>query len=103
MTPALDLGSGLERPLPADRISLTPAMRARIERTIQALIALLDEIDGDPDMEDTGDNEPSLAGCSTADDREYDDSESGIADPDGLAWACPILTGGNLVADAPAF
>ena len=68
------------------------------------MIALLDQIDGDPDLEDTGDNEPALAGCSGyGDDREYDDSETGIADLDGLAWASPTLTSGKPLADAPAF
>ena len=36
--------------------------RLRIEAAIESLIALLDEIDGDPDLEDSGDSEPSLCG-----------------------------------------
>ena len=103
MTRALNIGWGPEWPLASDGNLLTPATRTRIERAIEALIALLGEVDGDPDTEDIGDSEPSLAGCSNGDDREYDDSQSGIADPDGLAWASPMLTGGNPLADAPAF
>lgn len=45
-----------------------PALRAEIEEAAQAaldqadrLIALLDRMDGGPDDEDSGDNEPSLA------------------------------------------
>jgi hypothetical protein len=34
--------------------------RREIERAIERLIALLDLIDGDPDLEDGGDGEPSL-------------------------------------------
>jgi hypothetical protein len=35
--------------------------RASVERVIQQAIDLLDEIDGDQDLEDGGDGEPSLA------------------------------------------
>ncbi|ACL55613.1 hypothetical protein [Methylobacterium nodulans] len=36
------------------------ARRRLIEDTIETLIAYLDEADGDPDLEDEGDDEPSL-------------------------------------------
>lgn len=39
------------RPLPSDFLALTKARRARIEATIEALIAVLDETDGDSDLE----------------------------------------------------
>lgn len=39
-------------------LPLTPAMRMRIEATIEQLIGLLDEIDGDPDLEPESDDEP---------------------------------------------
>ncbi|WAC27509.1 hypothetical protein [Ancylobacter sp. SL191] len=52
-------------------------LRERAERTIEALIVLLDELDGDPDEEDGGDDEPDS-------DREYDPSEDGIADAEGM-------------------
>jgi len=35
--------------------------RAQVCRLIDRLITMLDAIDGDPDFEDTGDDEPSLA------------------------------------------
>ena len=35
-------------------------MRAKIAEAAQRLIDLLDQIDGDPDLEDGGDSEPSL-------------------------------------------
>jgi len=38
--------------------STTSLNRDRIENAIEALVALLDEIDGDPNMEDNGDYEP---------------------------------------------
>lgn len=37
-------------------VPLTPAMRLRLEATIEQLIGLLDEIDGDADLEPGGDN-----------------------------------------------
>lgn len=44
-------------------VPLTAVMRFRLEATIEQLIALLDEFDGDPDIEpeidDNGDDEPA--------------------------------------------
>lgn len=37
------------------------ALRKRLASLIDRLICALDAIDGDPDFEDTGDDEPSLA------------------------------------------
>jgi hypothetical protein len=63
---------------------VTPAMRKRLEATIESLIALMDEIAGDPDLEETGDDEESLGwtergpgslGSDGGDDREADDSD----------------------------
>lgn len=63
-----------------------PNLRRLAEAHIERLIAILDSLDGDPDME------PSLAGYSEGmDDREGDDAdgpeedpaESGVADLDG--------------------
>jgi hypothetical protein len=65
-------------------------MRRLIEDAIESLILLLDEIDGDgdleeePDVETGGDNEPSLGSCGPAydqrawaqgstDEREFED------------------------------
>lgn len=77
---------------PTAFISITPTMRRLIENTIEDLLLLLDEIDGDADIEEDEDFEPSLGavidnrGCwqtGGTDDRELaDDSEEG--DPDGL-------------------
>ncbi len=58
----------------------TQLSRARIENAIEALVALLDEIDGDPNLGDNGDYEPSLGNsriCTAlgiAEDCELDDS-----------------------------
>ena len=52
------------------------ALRERAERTIEALIAMLDELDGDPDLED---HELEDDG-----DLEWDPAENGLGDPDGL-------------------
>lgn len=40
--------------------------RAQVCRLVDRLIAVLDDIDGDPDIEDQGDDEPSLAHPETA-------------------------------------
>jgi hypothetical protein len=67
-----------------------------IERTIEALLTVLDEkAAGDPDLEDTGDYEPYLSGFIApihgvaGDDREFDDGESGVADADALHALMP--------------
>jgi len=81
--------------------------RTRVEAAIEALVALLDDVDGDPDLEpslgyncyggddrelDTSDDEPSLGwtrdgfcGSTFDPDLEKDDAEHGIADAWGLA------------------
>lgn len=41
-------------------LPMTRSMRMRIEATIEQLVALLDEIDGDPDREDSADVEPDV-------------------------------------------
>lgn len=53
------------RPQPTVFLPMTPALRRRIEEAVERLIGLLDEIDGDADLE------PYLAG-SKGDDREMD-------------------------------
>jgi len=52
-------------------LEFRPAMRGLIEDAIESLILLLDEIDNDPDLEDSHD-------------RESDPAENGIADTGGL-------------------
>lgn len=46
------------RAQPVCYLTLTPALRRRLEATIEQLIGLLDEIDGDPDHEPDADAEP---------------------------------------------
>lgn len=41
-------------------LALTPALRLQVHTTIEALISLLDQLDGDADLEDNGDAEHSL-------------------------------------------
>lgn len=56
---------------------VTNTMRVRMEAAIETLLALLDEMDPDPDLEEGADTEPSLAGpqgCGD-DDRELDTSD----------------------------
>ncbi len=38
----------------------SPALRVKLEEAVERLIAALDALDGDADLEDTGDAEPSL-------------------------------------------
>ncbi|MGY2052244.1 hypothetical protein [Methylobacterium sp. JK268] len=64
-----------------------PIVRKAIADRIEADIALLDLLDGDPDREDGGDLEPSLCGLTVSwpspEDREMGD-DNGIADEGGL-------------------
>ncbi|MDE3176821.1 MAG: hypothetical protein KGM15_12030 [Pseudomonadota bacterium] len=60
------------RTLPCRRRPVAPALRRRLEASLENLIGLLDELDGDPDLED-------------GHDREGDPAERGLADADGLA------------------
>lgn len=41
-------------------VELTPALRREIEATVEHLITILDRFDGDENLEDGGDSEPSL-------------------------------------------
>lgn len=54
-----------------------------LEDARQALIAAMDAIGGDENLEDTGDDESSLGG-PCGDDREDDPAEMGFGDWDGL-------------------
>ncbi|RWX62355.1 hypothetical protein EN780_26850 [Mesorhizobium sp. M4B.F.Ca.ET.089.01.1.1] len=64
----------------------SPARRRRIERTVETLIAMLD--DGEPDLEATGDEEPYLAGWSgDNDDREDDDEREPQPDCETVCWS----------------
>ncbi len=78
----------IQRPSPA----ILKYRRALIEAWIERLIALLDELDGDENME------PTLAGFEThcADDLEFDPAESGIADSGGLFEQWPSLYPGTM-------
>ncbi|WP_428028804.1 hypothetical protein [Ancylobacter sp.] len=77
-------------------------LRERAERTIEALIVLLDELDADPDEEDGGDGEPDSDGEPSLGweggrpgvfaggtgrwdcDCEHDPAESGLVGSDGV-------------------
>lgn len=73
---------------------VTPEMRARLEATIEALVSLLDEIDGDPDLEPDTD-EPSLGWTydndgvpvppvfASGDDREEEPEHFELSDVEG--------------------
>ena len=69
----------------------TPALRARIEATIERLVALLDVIDGDPDLEDDGrelEDESDEDGGDTewsGDELDYSRTESCSQGAEGLA------------------
>lgn len=47
------------RAQPICYLPLTSALRRRLETTVEQLIGLLDEIDGDPDFEPDADAEPT--------------------------------------------
>jgi hypothetical protein len=64
-------------------LAVTATMRKRLQATIENLIALMDEIDGDENLEESGDEEASLgwpergpgAAGGHYDDREADDAD----------------------------
>ena len=63
------------RTLPIRRRPLLPSLRRRVEAAIENIIGLLDELDGDADLEDSPDTED-------------DPAELGIADDEGLREQC---------------
>jgi len=80
--------------LPTWRGRPIPLTRDAIEAEIERLIELLDAVDGDCDLEDGGDDEPSLG--STPLRGEYDleldtsdDEPSGDEEPE-LGWSNPL-------------
>jgi len=59
-------------------LAVSPSMRLRIETTVENLLALLDEIDGDENIECGGDPEPEETDCNLAgamSDLEHDEGE----------------------------
>lgn len=60
-------------------------LRAEIDNIVNRLIDLLDRMDGNPDDEDNGDTEPSLAGFGPGpgDDRELDTADDEPDHEDG--------------------
>ncbi|KAA3514807.1 hypothetical protein G6L63_01140 [Agrobacterium vitis] len=77
-------------------VELTPRLRKRIEQAIEYLVSILDQFDGDENLEDGGDNEPSLGWTARGpeaerfdfQDRELDDAdnEDGGDDEPTLGW-----------------
>lgn len=82
------------RPLPSDFLPLTAARRQRIEATIEALIAMLDELDGDSDLEPglgwtargNQDSAQFLAGILDIED-ENEDGGDALDTPGGPEWS----------------
>ncbi|MFF0947474.1 hypothetical protein ACFYE9_07330 [Rhizobium leguminosarum] len=82
--------------------------RETIEAYVEQLIALLDLLDGDPDLEDNGDFEPSIGstpqfiGNDCYDDLELDaaDDEDGGDDEHALGWSNPMGLRVNVPAEA---
>jgi len=62
-------------------------LRQQMEAEIERLLAILDAMDGDPDLEPSlGSYDPQICACDCEDqcDDEGDLGDSGIADADGL-------------------
>lgn len=82
---------------PASIVRLAELQRSALEALIEELIALLDSIDGDPDLEDNADDEPSLGSTPKAIGNEIvydlefddcDDEEGGDHEP-SMGWSNP--------------
>lgn len=91
-------------------VELTPALRRRLEQTIEHLIALLDSYDGDTDTEESGDSEPSLGwplqGITALRDGSYDDREAepehdedGADDEPTMGWSVTGFCGSTFDTD----
>ena len=82
---------------PASLVRLAELRRSALEALIEELIALLDSIDGDPDLEDNADGEPSLGstakciGNECVEDLEFDDcdDEDGGDEEPTMGWSNP--------------
>lgn len=81
----------------ADLALITKAKRALVETAIEQLISILDELDGDCDLEDNNDLEPSLLGpCRMGKDgKVYSDLESestytDFLDEPSLGWTLDV-------------
>ncbi|MGR9169614.1 hypothetical protein [Rhizobium sp. KDH_Rht_773_N] len=82
---------------PASLVRLVELRRSAVEALIEELIALLDAIDGDPDLEDNADYEPSLGstakciGSECVEDLEFDDcdDEDGGDEEPTMGWSNP--------------
>lgn len=63
--------------------------RAKVEEYIEELIALLDVLDGDPDLEDNNDAEPSIGnqGRYINGKLEYDLEDDASDDEPNLGWS----------------
>ncbi|MBW9053436.1 hypothetical protein [Rhizobium mesosinicum] len=81
----------------APATALGQLRRAALEALIEELIALLDAADGDPDLEDNADDEPSLGstakciGDDCLEDLELDDcdDEEGGDEEPSMGWSNP--------------
>ncbi|WP_197434650.1 hypothetical protein [Agrobacterium vitis] len=91
-------------------VELTPRLRRQIEQAIEHLVFILDQFDGDENMEDGGDNEASLGwtergpnACLEApsDDREVEDenNEDGADDEPTLGWTRDSYMGRTFETD----
>ncbi|NTG12672.1 hypothetical protein G6L05_02780 [Agrobacterium rhizogenes] len=67
--------------------------RAELEARIEEMIGLLDILDGDPDLEDNGDDEPSIgqSACSANGKLEYDLEGDTSDDEHTLGWRNPNI------------
>ena len=75
-------------------LEVTPATRHALENAIERLVALLDTLDPDPDLEPDTDDEPSLAGGSVGDDGR--DRELDLCDDEpSLGWTSTEACSGD--------
>jgi hypothetical protein len=79
----------LGTPLPENPIEALRILRREAVAEIERLIAFVDALGGEPDLEDGADGELWLAGFTSGDDRELDDAEEepNLASPEGAQ--CP--------------
>ncbi len=93
--PSKDWGCDMQLP------PLEQFRRSALEAWIDRAIALLDEMDGDPDLEDNGDDEPSIGslGLVGANGQEYDLELDSSDDEPSLGWTLDGFMGSTFDPD----
>ncbi|TPN49350.1 hypothetical protein [Mesorhizobium sp. B1-1-7] len=84
-------------------LAMTPKLRLQLATTIENLIALLDEVDGDADLEDDAADEPSLGWNDINQPGGVDDRELDSCDDEDCHDREPTMSGSNSIDQTHAY